>query len=133
MSPSNMARIIGAEVVAEYRFHPPRMWRFDYAIPSHRIAIEVEGGVWTNGRHIRGTGFLNDMEKYNQAVLDGWRLLRCTPDGLLGVLMLAQQLMGKPLPADSEGGNTTTNNNPQDDGQENDSEPSKANKAGRKQ
>lgn len=68
------------QVVAEYQFHPSRKWRFDYALPQHRIAIEIEGGVWTGGRHIRAQGFLGDMEKYNTAAIMGWRLLRFTPD-----------------------------------------------------
>ena len=45
------------EVVKEYLFHPTRKWRFDYAIPDHKIALEVEGGVWTGGRHTRPQGF----------------------------------------------------------------------------
>jgi hypothetical protein len=47
----------GADVVTEYQFHPKRKWRFDYAIPSHKIAIEVEGGAWIDGRHNRASGF----------------------------------------------------------------------------
>lgn len=70
---------LGVECVKEYRFHPRRKWRFDYAIPAHKIAIEVEGGVWTRGRHTRPKGFLGDMDKYNAAAVMGWRLLRCTP------------------------------------------------------
>lgn len=66
----------------EYQFHPKRKWRFDYCLPSYKIAIEVEGGVWINGRHTRGKGFINDMEKYNNAVVLGYRLLRITPDQL---------------------------------------------------
>lgn len=42
---------IGVECVKEYRFHSSRMWRFDYAIPSLRIAIEIDGGIWIQGRH----------------------------------------------------------------------------------
>ena len=64
------------EAVTELRFAPPRRWRFDVAIPSHKIAIELEGGVFTGGRHTRGAGYLNDIEKYNAATLHGWRLLR---------------------------------------------------------
>ena len=74
---------LGEEVVAEHRFHPTRLWRFDYAIPSHKIAIEVEGGAWIDGRHNRASGFLKDMEKYNAAAVLGWRLLRVTPQQLL--------------------------------------------------
>lgn len=70
------------ECVKEYKFHPIRRWRFDYAIPEHKIALEVEGGVWTGGRHIRAQGFLGDMEKYNTATLMGWRVFRTTPDEL---------------------------------------------------
>lgn len=70
------------EAVQEFRFHKTRQWRFDYAIPEHRIAIEVEGGVWTQGRHTRPQGFLRDMEKYNTAAVVGWRVLRFTPTEL---------------------------------------------------
>ena len=48
------------EVVAEYRFHPSRDWRFDFAIPSHRVVVEVEGGAFNGGRHIRPEGYLRD-------------------------------------------------------------------------
>lgn len=70
------------DCVKEFKFHPKRKWRFDYAIPEHKVALEVEGGVWTNGRHIRAQGFLGDMEKYNTATLMGWRVFRTTPDDL---------------------------------------------------
>ncbi len=74
---------IGIDVVKEYLFHPSRKWRFDYAVPEHKIAIEVEGGVWTGGRHTRPQGFLGDIEKYNAGTLLGWRIFRVTPDDLL--------------------------------------------------
>ena len=73
---------LGMECVKEYKFHPVRKWRFDYAIPAALVAIEVEGGVWTGGRHINPKGFLNDMEKYNSATLMGWSVYRTTPDEL---------------------------------------------------
>ena len=66
----------------EFKFHPVRKWRFDYAIPEHKIALEVEGGVWTGGRHTSPKGFLGDIEKYNTATLMGWRVFRTTPDEL---------------------------------------------------
>lgn len=85
------------ECVKEFRFHPERRWRFDYAIPSHKIAVEVEGGVWTGGRHIRAQGFLGDMEKYNTATLMGWRVFRTTPGDLLKMVtlnMVKQAILG---------------------------------------
>ena len=62
----------------EVRFHPVRRWRFDFAWPDQKLAVEVEGGVFSNGRHSRGKGFTEDCVKYNQAVLLGWRVLRFT-------------------------------------------------------
>ena len=66
----------------EYRFHPKRRWRFDYAFPNHKIAVEIEGGVWIDGRHNRASGFIKDMEKYNAAAVLGWRIYRILPDGI---------------------------------------------------
>lgn len=66
----------------EYRFHPTRKWRFDFAWPEYRLYLEVEGGVWMNGRHTRGSGFVKDIEKYNAATILGWRPLKVTPRGL---------------------------------------------------
>ncbi len=68
----------------EFRFSSLRRWRFDWAWPDpkHMLALEVEGGIWTGGRHTRGAGFLKDMDKYNAATVLGWRLLRCTPKQL---------------------------------------------------
>lgn len=70
---------LGLECVKELQFHPERRWRFDYAIPSCKVALEVEGGVYTHGRHTRPVGFLRDMEKYNTAAVLGWTVVRTTP------------------------------------------------------
>lgn len=69
----------------EHRFDAGRRWRMDYAWQQYMVALEVEGGVWTQGRHTRGAGFLADMEKYNAAAVLGWRIIRCTPDDLLSI------------------------------------------------
>lgn len=67
---------------SEYKFHPDRKWRFDYCFPNQKLAIEIEGGVWIKGRHTRGSGFVKDMEKYNNAAVLGYRLLRFQPNDL---------------------------------------------------
>lgn len=56
-----------------------RKWKFDYAFPDYKIALEIEGAVWVQGRHTRGSGFIKDIEKYNTAALLGWYVFRCTP------------------------------------------------------
>lgn len=73
-------RVLGGPALeTEFRFHPPRRWRADFAHEAARVLIEIEGGVWSGGRHTRGAGFENDAAKYNQAALDGWAVFRLTP------------------------------------------------------
>lgn len=68
--------------VTEYKFHPTRKWRFDYCWPDRKVALEIEGGVFVKGRHTRGVGYLKDMEKYSEAAILGWCVVRCTPQQL---------------------------------------------------
>lgn len=67
------------EPETEVRFAPPRRWRFDYCWPRCKLALEVDGGGWINGRHSRGSGIEKDAEKQNAAVRLGYRILRATP------------------------------------------------------
>jgi len=64
--------------VYEHKFHPERKWRFDLAIPSHKIALEYEGIYGGQSRHTTTKGYTADAEKYNQATIFGWRVLRYT-------------------------------------------------------
>lgn len=65
----------------EYQFAKDigRRWRIDYAFLKERVALEIEGGIWVQGRHTRGSGFAKDIDKYNTLAILGWRLLRVTP------------------------------------------------------
>ena len=68
----------------EVVFAPPRKFRFDYGwhgSPEHpyRLALEIDGGIWTKGGHSTGKGILRDMEKLNHATWWGWSVLRLTP------------------------------------------------------
>lgn len=87
------------EPIAEYQFAPPRKWRFDWAFIDEeiKIAIEIEGGSWSGGRHTRGKGFANDLIKYRAAVMFGWRLLRYTTAEFADGLALGdvKELIGK--------------------------------------
>lgn len=62
----------------EVRFHPKRMWRFDYANPIAMVAIEIDGGTYCRGRHVRPAGFQADAEKRNSAQLLGWDVYHLT-------------------------------------------------------
>lgn len=88
----------------EYKFHPTRKWRFDIAFPSVKVAVEIEGGIYggrvycqncgslvkqqvksgamvevrVGGRHSRGSSFEKDAEKYNEAAILGWLVIRLT-------------------------------------------------------
>ena len=64
----------------EVKFDRVREWAFDYAWRPWMIALEVEGGVFVQGRHTRGVGFTNDCIKYNRAAIAGWLVLRVTTD-----------------------------------------------------
>jgi hypothetical protein len=66
----------------EYRFDPSRRWRADFGWEEERVLLECEGAVWSGGRHTRGSGYLSDMEKYNAAAVQGWVLIRATPQDL---------------------------------------------------
>ena len=63
----------------EYKFHSVRKWRFDFAWPELKVALEIEGGIWAKGRHVSPRGFILDCEKYNEASSLGWVVLRCPP------------------------------------------------------
>jgi very-short-patch-repair endonuclease len=100
-------------VEPELRFHGSRQWKFDFAWPQHKIAVEVHGGVHKmlqadgtkeSGRHTQGKGFTEDREKMNEAVILGWKVLEFTTEmcedgvALLTLDRLATSLgIGKPL------------------------------------
>lgn len=60
-----------AVFVRELVFHPTRKWRFDYAFPEQKLAVEIDG----QGRHQRYVGYREDCAKGNAAILHGWRVL----------------------------------------------------------
>jgi len=81
----------------EYKFHPTRKWRADFLITGTKILIEVEGGIWSGGRHTRGKGYLGDMEKYNEAAMMGFTVLRFSTEQVKAGVAIKQieQLVGE--------------------------------------
>lgn len=66
----------------DHHYRHVRNWRLDFAWPDRKLAVEIEGGVYSGGRHTRGKGFSMDAEKRNAGVLAGWRILTFTADHL---------------------------------------------------
>ena len=68
------------EFEQEFEFHPKRKWRADIHLVGKKILVEVEGAIWSGGRHTRGKGYIGDMEKYNAATMMGFQVLRFSTD-----------------------------------------------------
>lgn len=84
------------EPESEFAFAYPRRWRFDFAYPDFKIGIELEGGLWIQGRHTSPQGFIKDMDKYNAAALLGWRVLRYSHENLDTMVLEVKQAINLP-------------------------------------
>jgi len=69
----------GLTLEKEYKYVPGRKFKADGAILELRILIEVDGGIFTGRAHGSISGIKNDMERCNQATLNGWMRFRYTP------------------------------------------------------
>ncbi|WP_218696392.1 DUF559 domain-containing protein [Acinetobacter harbinensis] len=78
------------EFEQEFKFHPKRKWRADFHLVEKMILVEVEGGIWSGGRHTRGKGYLGDMEKYNAATVMGYQVLRFSTEQVTSGLAIQQ-------------------------------------------
>jgi len=55
----------------EYPVCPERDWRVDLALPTLKIAVEVDGRM-----HSKAAVHVRDCEKQNYLSADGWRVFR---------------------------------------------------------
>jgi very-short-patch-repair endonuclease len=77
MAMAQQLRAAGIPFQREVMFHPSRKWRFDFALDG-RLALEVDGAIFSQGRHVRGQGYSQDCRKDAEAMMLGWRVLRVT-------------------------------------------------------
>jgi len=83
------------EPTPEYRFHASRGWMFDYAFVAERLAVEIEGGIWKKGggAHSHPLNIERDIEKYNEAAILGWRILRVVPERWMEAIVLIRRAL----------------------------------------
>lgn len=115
---------IGINPEKQHKFHPDRKWRFDFAWPDHKVAIELEGGTFgrpvmcdkcgskvmvhtasgsypvrAGGRHNSGSGMQADCDKYNSAASLGWFVFRiptsCRMDNVESVIEMVSNMILK--------------------------------------
>jgi hypothetical protein len=68
--------------VAEYQFAKPRKWRADFCWIDQKVILEVNGGIFSQGRHTRGAALLKEWDKINTGAGIGYRFIFCQPSQL---------------------------------------------------
>ena len=89
----------GIRYEREYKFHPERKWRFDFMLNDdcfYLLALEINGGNWAGGRHVRPASLIKEYEKLNEATVLGWRVLLVTPEDVTSgrALELVRRALG---------------------------------------
>lgn len=65
-----------AQPIQQFKFCPSRKWRADFCFRRRMVIVELDGGVYTRGRHTRPAGYMADAEKLNAAAALGYAVLR---------------------------------------------------------
>ncbi len=73
------------DFIEEFCPIPNRKFRADFFLKKYNTLIEIEGGIWNQGRHTRGFGYANDVRKYNDYILAGYKLIRFTSDDFMAI------------------------------------------------
>ncbi len=84
--------LAGPRLEPQFMFHPTRRWKLDWAHPASRVAIEIHGGIWIGGRHVRGLGFAGDRLKMNAALRLDWKVFELTTADLADDRVFAEIL-----------------------------------------
>lgn len=69
----------GPPLSPQHRFDADRRWKLDYAQVESKVAIEIHGGIYTQGRHTQGSGFREDRRKMTAAQEAGFIVYELTP------------------------------------------------------
>lgn len=55
-----------------------KRYRADFAHLPSRSLIEIQGGTFSRGRHVTGSGYERDARKFNLATIGGWKIFLLT-------------------------------------------------------
>lgn len=91
----------------QYRHLRGRKFTLDFAWPEVRLAVEVDGGGWTGGRHHTPLGYRKDRERDALSLLAGWRVLRVVPEQVRSgeAVGWVRALLGAGVAREREAGN----------------------------
>lgn len=87
----------GIAHLREFKFMSDRKWRFDFCLAEQLYAVEVNGGIWTGGRHVRPAALQREYEKLNEAAIMGYKVLIVTPQDVKdgSALALIKRALGR--------------------------------------
>ena len=71
-------KFLGYQFEEEYRFDDVRKFRFDIAMPEHKLAVEYDGLMSAKSGHTTIGGFTSDCTKINLAQINGWKVFKYT-------------------------------------------------------
>lgn len=68
------------KLIKEYQFYPSRRYRWDFAAIESKVAIDIQGGIWSKSRmgDNSGSGINKDCEKFCLAASTGWLVFPLT-------------------------------------------------------
>ena len=79
---SDLIKSLDLKWIHRHKFMVDRKFEFDFAFPTIKLAIEVQGGIWIVGGHTKGVGIKQDHDKNQNACALGWQMLYCCPDDI---------------------------------------------------
>jgi very-short-patch-repair endonuclease len=68
------------DLYTELSLIPKRKFRFDFVNKEAKVAVELNGQIWSKGGHSSGTGLMRDYEKTNLAQALGYVCFQLSND-----------------------------------------------------
>ena len=72
-------KAVGIDCVRQHLYVPGRKFRADFCLPERRILVACDGGVYNRRAHGSVSGILADIARQNFASINGYFVIRVTP------------------------------------------------------